>query len=115
MDWKKELTSLLKNVAVSSKKSLEIPAQLSDFLKMNIRGQSRLNLSLNLDERSRKFLDRITTRVLSVVLLAALLVTSGLLCLIQTGPTLIGLPLPAFIGFCLTALYALFVLIFRRK
>ena len=115
MDWKKELTSLLKNVAVSSKKSLEIPAQLSDFLKMNIRGQSRLNLSLNLDERSRKFLDRITTRVLSVVLLAALLVTSGLLCLIQTGPTLIGLPLPAFIGFCLTALYSLFVLIFRRK
>lgn len=115
LDWKKELTSLLKNVALSSRKSLEIPAQLSDFLKMGIKGQTRLNLSASLDERSRKFLDRMTNRVLSVILLAALLLTSGLLCLVQSGPFVAGLPLPSFLGFCVTALYALFLLIFRRR
>ena len=102
----------------SLSKSLEIPAQLSDLLNITKNGQTKLNLELvNAEETGRILKNGIHYLVLAI-LAASLFIGSALLCLAPVTPLLLGVPWPAFFGFCMGGilfLYLLFCIFLRKK
>ena len=80
-------------------RSLEIPIQSSDVLKLIQRGQVKVNLNLLGSEQPFAKLDRMVNRIIICILIAALFVGSSLLCTTNMKPTILGIPVLGFIGF----------------
>lgn len=106
-----------RQVYTSLDKSLNIPAQLSDLLNITKNGQAQVNLQLSDGEHFRRDVYSITNRVLLTILSAALFIGSGLASDIYSIPKWFGLPWISFLGYSLSALLLLIVLIqiFRRR
>lgn len=80
-------------------------------------GQAQVNLQLSDGEHFRRDVYSITNRVLLTILSAALFIGSGLASDIYSIPKWFGLPWISFLGYSLSALLLLIVLIqiFRRR
>ena len=106
-----------RQVYTSLDKSLNIPAQLSDLLNITKNGQAQVNLQLSDGEHFRRDVYSITNRVVLTILSAALFIGSGLASDIYSIPKWFGLPWISFLGYSLSALLLLIVLIqiFRRR
>lgn len=117
LDAKHILKHKGRQVYTSLDKSLNIPAQLSDLLNITKNGQAQINLQLSDGEHFRRDVSSITNRVLLTILSAALFIGSGLASDIYSMPRWFGLPWISFLGYSLSALLLLIVLvqIFRRR
>ena len=117
LDAKHILKHKGRQVYTSLDKSLNIPAQLSDLLNITKNGQAQVNLQLSDGEHFRRDVYSITNRVLLTILSAALFIGSGLASDIYSIPRWFGLPWISFLGYSLSALLLLIVLvqIFQRR
>lgn len=117
-DLRHELKHNARLAYSSLAKSLEIPAQLSDLLSITKNGQTKLNLELtNVEEAGGMFQNSVHFLSLSI-LTASLFIGSSLLCLAPVKPLLLGIPWPAFVGFCIAGVLFICLLLrifFRRK
>ena len=106
-----------RQVYTSLDKSLNIPAQLSDLLNITKNGQAQINLQLSDGESFRRDVHSITNRILLTVLTAALFIGSGLASKISTIPKWFGIPWIGCLGYGLSALLFLILLIqmFRQR
>ena len=119
IDVKKEVRHALRDIYGSSKKSLEIPAQVSDLLNITKNGQVRINIeSTQIEETSRE-LKKEFDHLLLVLIVMALWFSSAILCLSDVTPRTFGMPYLSIVGFIsglLIILYLLIhMLIHRRK
>ena len=116
-DLRRELLDGARTLYTSAGKAAEVPAELSDLLRMGLRGQARLNLNLTDSDRPLAALDGMVNRALLCLLACALLVSGAILCLAGAGPLLWGLPAAAIL--CFAAALALAARLFwsmrRRK
>ena len=83
----------------SAHKAIEVPAQLSDLLKMSLKGQSKLNLELIGSEEPLKAIDKMVNKLILCIINAAILVASSLICTTNMTPRILGIPLLGFFGY----------------
>ena len=105
-DPKKELNLILRSGYISMKKSLDIPAQLSNTLQSLNRGRTRVKIEFTFSENARNQLDSITRKLALCVMSSMLFVGSAILCLTDTAPKIIGIPILAFLGYASSLILA---------
>ncbi len=103
LDLGRELQQGAQTLYRSGKKALELPYQLSEFLKTAVRGQGKINLELTGSEKPLQSVSRMVNRLIFSLLCCALLISSALICQTSIKPLWLGIPWPAFLGFWATA------------
>ena len=101
LDIGKELKESGLTLLSSGKKAMDIPAQLSDILKMTIKGQTKLNLEVTGSEEPLAQVDKMVNRLILCIITAALLLGSSLLCTTDMQPKVLGIPLLGSLGYLL--------------
>lgn len=99
MDWKSEIRKDIHAAWRISKKGAEVPSLTADALKEYLAGQAGINISLH---SSRNFNDIVHSAVRNFVIglcLAALLISSSIICTTDMTPKIMGLPFLGFIGY----------------
>lgn len=105
----KELQHTGKSTYALIKKSIDIPAQLSDILKMTIKGQTKVNLELSGEDETLKDIRRMMDKLVVSIISAALIVGSSLICTTDMTPKVAGIPLIGFLGFLGAALLGIWL------
>lgn len=114
---RKELTTTLKSVRASLKKSLDIPAGLSDTLRSISAGSVRVNMDMAMSDDMSKKIDKMLNKLVVSIITAALLVGSCLICTTDMRPKILGIPAIGFLGFGTSIMLAGWLLLspFRKK
>ena len=99
IDWEKEIKSGFKRSIDALSRSVDIPVQASDVLKMVQRGQIKVNLNLMGSQAPLAKIDQMVNRLIVCVLIAALVVGSSLICTTKMKPMIMGIPALGFFGY----------------
>ncbi len=110
-----ELKANAKILAYSSKKALGIPGQISDILKMAIKGQSKLNLELTGSEEPLAAIDKMINKIVVCIITAALLIGSSLICTTNMQPKILGIPALGILGFIVALILSVWLVVATRK
>ena len=112
IDWSQETQSAVRALLSSGRKTLDVSAQLSDLLKMTIKGQTKVNLEVSGSDGPLHVLGGMVNRLILGIVLAALLIASGVICASGIEPAVGGMPVYGLIGFSLAAVLGV-VLLFK--
>lgn len=99
IDWKKELEKTGKKLFRAAAKSVEIPALASDALSDFANGRTQVNLNLKTTDELTKVLDRAVRNLVIGVCVAALLLSSSVLCMTDMEPKIFHIPVLGFAGY----------------
>jgi len=99
IDWSQELKSMGKALYGSARKAIDIPAQLSDFLKMTIKGQTKVNIELTGSEDPLAAIDKMVNKLIICIINAALLIGSSLICNTNMRFKILGIPFLGVVGY----------------
>ena len=99
IDWSQELKRTGKALYGSARKAIDIPAQLSDVLKMTIKGQTKVNIELTGSEDPLAAIDKMVNKLVICIINAALLIGSSLLCTTNMKFKLFGIPVLGVLGY----------------
>ena len=99
LDYQKELTSSLKNLYSASQHMLHIPAQLSDVMRMMMKGRLKINLDMMESSVPMNAINHMVNKLVVGIVSAGLLMASSLLCTTQMTPKVFGIPALGFIGY----------------
>ena len=97
--WLGELSRLKRESYVLMKKSMQLPEQISDILKMTLSGQTKVNLDLTGSEEPLKRIDKMINKMIMAIISAALLLGSSTICTTQMTPKIMEIPLLGFFGY----------------
>lgn len=111
IDVKREVKHALRDIYGSSKKSLEIPAQVSDLLNITKNGQVRINLESSQIDQVRNDMKRGIDHLILVLIVMALWFSSAILCLSDASPRICGMPYISIAGFTTGLFIVLYLLI----
>ena len=116
-DLAKELREGGKSLLYSGRKTVDIPGQMSDLLKMAIKGQTKMNLEITGSEEPMEALNRMTNKVVLCIIDAALFIGSSLICTTDMKPRFLGIPALGALGYLAAIILGgcLLVRIIRRK
>ncbi len=115
IDWKQLLRRDAEALYESAQKSLNIPALLSDTLRLAQKGQLKLLTEARSSRESEQFQASQARRMRLCLLCCAAFVGSSLMALAPSGPRLWGLPLPALAGFGICAALGFTLWLARKK
>lgn len=104
-----------RQIYTSLDKSLDIPAQLSDLLNITKNGQAQINLELSDSEEIRREAKHLANHLILSIIAAALFLGSCLLCGAAGLPALAGIPWIACIGFLVSAILFLYLILGHLK
>lgn len=94
-----EIERTKKDLYKLTRKSMNIPAQLSDILKMTIKGQTKMNLDLTGCEEPIKQIDKMINKLVVGIISAALLLGSSVICTTDMTPKIMEIPLLGIFGY----------------
>ena len=109
INWEKEIKNTIQKSVDALSRSVDIPAQASDVLKMVQRGQVKINLNLMGSQAPLAKIDQMVNRIIVCVLIAALFVGSSLICTTNMRPQIKGIPALGFIGYCIALLMSIWL------
>lgn len=109
-DLKDELKKSGKTIYSMFSKGIEIPAQLSDLLKIFIKGQSKVNLDVTGAEEPIRQMDYMVDKVIICIISASLLIGSSLISTTEMTPKLLGIPLFGIMGFLASTILSTWLL-----
>ena len=115
IDWKQLLRRDAEALYESAQKSLNIPALLSDTLRLAQKGQLKLLTEARSSRESEQFQASQARRMRLCLLCCAAFVGSSLMALAPSVPRLWGLPLPALAGFGICAALGFTLWLARKK
>lgn len=92
IDPSKEIQKTIKRSIEGLSRSLDLPVQTSDVLKLIQHGQIKVNLNLMGSDAPIAKIDRMVNRLIVCILIAALLVGSCLICTTDMEPHIMGIP-----------------------
>lgn len=105
-----ELKQASKSIYSSSKKMLNIPAQVSDFLKMTNKGYTKVNVEVAPEKNLVKTINNVTDKIVMAVITAASILGSSVLCTTDMQPKLFGIPLIGVLGFLISFIFGAILL-----
>lgn len=119
IDWNQEIESSLRQMYADYKALLNLPLRADRILGLLQKGQLRVGISVSdLEQTILPSLNQTIDRVVVVILIAALLVGSSIVCTTHMKPTFLDIPLLGFAGFfvsfCLS-LWLFYKMLFRPK
>ena len=88
-------------------KSIHIPEQMSDILKMTMSGQTKLNIELMGSEEPIQRIDKMSNKMIIALLCAALLVSSSTICTTNMEPQIVHIPVLGIIGYLIAFILSL--------
>ncbi len=87
--WHEEMTKFKRDSYLMLQKSIHIPEQLSDILKMTMSGQTKVNLDLTGSEEPLRRLDKMINKLILCIICSALLLGSSIICTTNMTPQII--------------------------
>ncbi|MHB1484294.1 MAG: ABC1 kinase family protein [Saccharofermentanales bacterium] len=99
IDVKKEISELSRKLVESGHKVLDIPVFLADVLKMTMKGQAKINMELHSSKDLLDTFDRIASKLITGLIIAALFIGSSLMSLSNIKPAFMGFPVLAILGY----------------
>lgn len=99
IDFKKELRNGGRKFYEAGNKVFDLPVQLSDVLRMALKGQLKLNLEVMGSNEPLATIDEMVNKMVVTIVAASLLVGSSLICTTDMTPKIFGIPMLGFIGF----------------
>lgn len=118
LDFNRELRHKARAFYNLFSKGIEIPAQLSDVLKMTVKGQTKLNLEITGSEESLGHIDRMINKIIVCIITAALLISSSTICTTDMHPKMLGIPILGALGYFAALIlggWLLFGILKRKK
>lgn len=115
LDFKSELSSLLKQLIFSSKKAVNIPSELLDLVKMTIKGQSKINIELRGSEESLISINNMVNKLVLGMITVGLLIGSSIICVTKMKPEILGIPALGFVGFLAAFIFGIILIIDIKK
>lgn len=98
-DWSAELARMKQDGYHLVKKTMQLPEQISDILRMTMSGQTKVNLDLTGSEEPLKRLDGMINKLVFGILGAALLLASSVISTTQMTPKILEIPLLGVLGY----------------
>lgn len=98
-DTSAELEKMKRDIYKLTRTSLFIPTQISDILKMTIKGQTKVNLDLTGSEEPLHQFDKMINKLIVCIISAALLLGSSIICTTQMTPKIMEIPLLGIFGY----------------
>ena len=116
MDPHQEIKKALVSMAQSGRRIPQIPSQVSELLKMGIRGQTKTNVEITGSERPIKAIGRIADRIAVGFAEGGLLIASAILSTSNLPKCFLGIPALGAAGFFLAAVLGIWMIIgFLRR
>jgi len=95
----------------SASKGLHIPAQLSDVLKMNLKGQTKINMEITGSEQPLSMIDKMVNKLIVCIITASIVVGSSLICTTDMSPKVFGIPAMGVMGYFAALVLCVWILI----
>ena len=93
------------------KRSLSLPGQASDLLRMAAKGQARIGVEVVGSEVPMARFDRIMNRLIVGIVNAAAVIGSSILCTTDMDPKLLGIPLLGVLGFTASFIMTIWLIV----
>ena len=97
--WREEIEKAKREGYVLMRKSLQLPEQISDILKMTMSGQTKVNLDLTGSEEPLRRIDHMINKLIIGIISSALLLGSSVICTTQMTPQIMEIPLLGVFGY----------------
>ena len=97
--WLNELGRMKREGYTLVKKSMQLPEQISDILKMTLSGQTKVNLDLTGSQEPLQQLDAMINKMIMAIISAALLLGSSTICTTQMTPQIMEIPVLGVAGY----------------
>ena len=98
-DWHEELGKVKREGYILMRKSMQLPEQISDILKMTMSGQTKVNLDLTGSEEPLQRIDLMINKLVIGIISSALLLGSSVICTTQMTPKIMEIPLLGVFGY----------------
>lgn len=115
LDFKKEAAHSARALYQSARAAVEIPATLSDLLKLGAKGHAKLNLEIVGSEEPIKKLDTMVNKLIICIIAASVLMGSSIICTTKMPPLLLGQPLLGMAGFFASFVLCILLLVKIRR
>ena len=99
IEWREELRKARREAYLLLRKSIQLPEQISDIIRMTMSGQTKVNLDVTGSEEPLRQLDKMINKVVLTVLCAALLMGSSTICTTNMTPKIMEIPLLGVLGY----------------
>jgi len=110
-DIKAELTSIGKRIIASIQKSLDIPAQISDMLRVLSKGFSKVNMELSMSDDMDTKVSKLVDKIVIALIASALLIGSSVISTTDMQPRLLGIPALGAVGFVTAVIMVIWILV----
>lgn len=111
LDLEKELKSGGKSVLHSFRKALDLPSMVSDVMSGYLKGQSKVNLDLQVTDDLAQLLRRLVRNIVMGLWVMALLISSSIICTTDMTPKVLGIPAIGAFGYMLAFVIVMYVFI----
>ena len=98
-NWREEAGKAKREGYILLRKSLQLPEQISDILKMTLSGQTKVNLELTGADEPLARLNKMINKLIIALLSAALLLGSSTICTTQMTPKIMEIPFLGVLGY----------------
>lgn len=98
-DYQKELKNSAKKLYDAGQNMLNIPIQLSEVIRMMMKGRLKINLDIMESSVPMTSINHMVNKLVVGIVSAGLLMASSLLCTTQMTPKVFGIPALGFIGY----------------
>lgn len=104
LDPKKEALQAGRRLYEAGKRTLDIPIQLSELMRMMTKGRIKLNLEIMDSSVPLKTINHMVNKLVVGIVSCGLLMASSLICTTDMTPKVLGIPAIGFIGY-MTAVF----------
>lgn len=98
-NWRAELDKFKREGYFLLKKTMLLPEQISDILRMTMSGQTKVNLDLTGSEEPLRRIDQMMNKLIIGMISSALLLGSSIICTTQMSPRIMEIPLLGVFGY----------------
>ena len=97
--WREEIDKAKREGYILLRKSLQLPEQISDILKMTMSGHTKVKLDLTGSEEPLHCMDTMINKLIIGIISSALLLGSSIICTTQMTPKIMEIPLLGVFGY----------------
>ncbi len=115
--WRDEINKAKREGYLLLRKSVQLPEQISNILKMTMSGQTKMNLDVTGNEDTLRQIDMMINRLILAVMCAALLLGSSTICTTNMTPKIMEIPFLGAAGYLLAFILSLRIIwdIYMKK